>query len=66
LYLDLSNPQYRCKLEDVRIEHSPAEKDLGTLVDGSWTQASNLPFPPRQPIVSWAASKETWSTGQGR
>ena len=37
LYMGHSNPQYQCKLGDRRIEHSPAEKDLGLLVDGSWT-----------------------------
>jgi len=36
---------------------SPAEKDLGVLVDGSSTRASTVPSQPRQPTVSWAASK---------
>ena len=34
LHLDHGNPNYQYKLEDVRIEHCPAEKDLGLLVDG--------------------------------
>jgi len=37
LPLGHSNPHYQYKLGDVRMEHSPAEKDLGVLVDGSWT-----------------------------
>lgn len=27
----------KCKLEDIRTEYSPAGKDLGMLMDGSWT-----------------------------
>ena len=34
LPLGRSNPHYQHKLGDVRIEHRPAEKDLGVLVDG--------------------------------
>jgi len=33
LYLGHGNPSYQYKLEDVRLAHSPAEKDLGVLVD---------------------------------
>jgi len=31
------NSCYQYKLGDKRIEHSPAKKDLGVLVDGRWT-----------------------------
>jgi len=37
LHLDRGNPHYQYKLGDKSIEHSPAEKDLTVLVDGSWT-----------------------------
>ncbi len=30
------NPHCQYELRDVGIEHSPARKDLGALVDGSW------------------------------
>lgn len=32
-----SNFRYQHKLGDGRLENSPTEKDLGTLVGGSWT-----------------------------
>ena len=34
LHLDHSSPHYQYKLGNERIEHSPAEKDLGILVGG--------------------------------
>jgi len=39
ILLSLSHYQYshRLKLGDKRIERSAADKDLGVLVDGSWT-----------------------------
>jgi len=54
--LDCGNT-YQYKLGDLRIEHKPAEKDVGILV--SWTQTTNVPLQPRMPNTSWVASKET-------
>ena len=34
LHLGHGNPYYQYKMEDIWIEHSSAEKDLGTVVDG--------------------------------
>ena len=42
------------------------EKDLGVLVDGRWTWASTVPSQPREPTVSWAASKAVRPPGRGR
>lgn len=33
-HLDLDNPCYKYNLGDVTVEHSPANKDLGLLMDG--------------------------------
>jgi len=37
LHLDHGNPCYQHKLGAVRVEPSPAKKDLGVLMGGSWT-----------------------------
>ena len=34
MHLTRGNIHYQYKLQDERIEHSPAKKDLGVLVDG--------------------------------
>ena len=37
LHVGRGNSHFKYKLGDVRNECSPAKKDLGVLVDGSWT-----------------------------
>ena len=36
-HLGCGNTHYQYESGDVRMEHSPTEKDLGVLGDGSWT-----------------------------
>ena len=44
LHLGQGNPHYQYKLGDERIEHYPAEKDLGILVDGKVNMSVTLQF----------------------
>jgi len=61
LHLAGGSPCYQQRLGSVRMEHSPAKKDLGAPVDGSGTCESMVPSQPRKPTRSWAASKTVWS-----
>jgi len=60
LHLGYSNPCYQDKLGDVRMEHSCSEKNMGILVNGSWTSASNVLSQLRKPPRSWATPKAAW------
>ena len=42
LHLGRGNPCYQLKLGDVKVEHYPAEKDLGVLVDGNLSMSQQL------------------------
>jgi len=38
----VATPHYQYKLRNIRIEHNPAEKDLGVLVDGNLFMSQQL------------------------
>ena len=48
LNLAYGNPGYQCKLGDVRIKHSPAEKDVGVQVDGKLNMSQQCALPAQK------------------
>ena len=63
LHLGCDSSHYQHKLGDVRMEHSPAEKDLGVVVASKLDMKSYVPLQHRKPTISWAVSKAAWPAG---
>ena len=66
LHLGRGNPRYLYKLGEDLLESSPAEKDLGVLVDEKLDMSSSVRLQPGRPTVFWAALKKGWLAGRGR
>ena len=65
LHMGQGNPKPKYMLGGERIESNPEEKDLGVLVDKKVNTTSYVHSQPRNPTISWAASKQAWPAGQG-
>ena len=70
LHLGCGNHLYQYKLGDMKTEYGSAKKDLRILVndklDMNQQCALTAKKAVRAEIISWTASKEVWSAGQGR
>ena len=66
LHLHDSNPHSRYKLRMQGCSTALPKRTWRYGWMANWTWASSVPSQPREPTVSWAASKEMWTAGHGK
>ena len=66
VHLGRDNPCYQYKLGAVGMEHRPAQKHLGVLVDGKLDMSQQCALAAQKANCTLAASKEVWLAGRGR
>ena len=66
LHLGRRNPWHPYRLEGAVLESSPAEKDLGVLMDEKLNMSQHCALATWKTNVFWAPSKEGWPAGIGR
>ena len=64
LHLHCNNLYYKYKLGNEM--HSPAEKDVGVLVDSKLGMSQQCALTAQKANLSWAASKDAWPAGRER
>ena len=62
----MDDPYYIYGLGDGRLESSPMERDLRTLVDGKWNMSQQCALAAQSTNRTWGASGPALTGGEGR